>query len=166
MNNHFSPKAPKPLLWPQTTFFGLPAASSVAAPLLRSASLFFCTHILRLPHPSQRLVDPVALEKPPPVRQTALFAPETPIQPPPVRQTALFAPETLIQPPPVRQTALFAPKTLRPSIPEPVDESILSTYKFVIKPDVIRIAILLTEVGEGIFTARSRVARFAVSLNE
>ena len=53
-----------------------------------------------------------------------------------------------------------------PSIPESVDESILSTYKFVIKPDVIRIAILLTEVGEGIFTARSRVARFAVSLNE
>ena len=53
-----------------------------------------------------------------------------------------------------------------PSIPEPVDESILSTYKFVIKPDVIRIAVLLTEVGEGIFTARSRVARFAVSLNE
>ena len=53
-----------------------------------------------------------------------------------------------------------------PSIPESVDESILSTYKFVIKPDVIRIAVLLTEVGEGIFTARSRVARFAVSLNE
>ena len=53
-----------------------------------------------------------------------------------------------------------------PSIPEPVDESILSPDKFVIKPDVIRIAVLLTEVGEGIFTARSRVARFAVSLNE
>ena len=128
-------------------------------------------------------MEPVALEKPPPVRQTARFAPETLIQPPsvrqtarfapealiqppPVRQTARFAPETPIRPPPVRQTALFAPKTLRPSIPEPVDESILSTYKFVIKPDVIRIAVLLTEVGEGIFTARSRVARFAVSLNE
>ena len=193
MNNHFSPKAPKPLLWPQT-----PLGASL--PLLRSASLFFCTHILNSPRPSQLLVDPVSLEKPPPVRQTArfapetliqpppvrqtarfapetliqpppvrqtaLFAPETLIQPPPVRQTALFAPETLIRPPPVRQTALFAPKTLRPSIPEPVDESILSTYKFVIKPDVIRIAVLLTEVGEGIFTARSRVARFAVSLNE
>lgn len=53
-----------------------------------------------------------------------------------------------------------------PSIPEPVDESILSPDKFVIKPDVIRIAVLLTEVGEGIFTAKSRVARFAVSLNE
>ena len=85
---------------------------------------------------------------------------------PPVRQTALFAPETLIRLPPVRQTARFAPETPPPSIPESVDESILSTYKFVIKPDVIRIAVLLTEVGEGIFTARSRVARFAVSLNE
>ena len=228
MNNHLSPKAPKPLLWPQPTFFwpqptffGLPAASSVAAPFLCSPSLFFCAHILSLPRPSQRLVEPVAPEKPPPVRQTARSAPETLIQPPPVRQTALFAheglhraapvrqtarfaPETLIRPPPVRQTALFAHEGLHraapvrqtarfapetpirpppvrqtarfapqicsrdppPSIPEPVDESILSTYKFVIKPDVIRIAVLLTEVGEGIFTARSRVARFAVSLNE
>ena len=48
MNNHFSPKAPKPLLWPQTPLgvsppllrlprrsFGCPAAPSVATPLLR-----------------------------------------------------------------------------------------------------------------------------------
>ena len=48
MNNHLSPKAPKPLLWPQTPFlasppllrsprrsFGCPAAPSVALPLLR-----------------------------------------------------------------------------------------------------------------------------------
>lgn len=83
-----------------------------------------------------------------------------------VRQTALFAHEGLHCAAPVRQTARFAHETPPPSIPEPVDESILSTYKFVIKPDVIRIAVLLTEVGEGIFTARSRVARFAVSLNE
>ena len=217
MNNHFSPKAPKPLLWLQPLL-------GVSLPLLRlprrsfgRRAYFFCAHILNSPRPSQRLVDPVSLEKPPPVRQTARFAPETLIRPPPVRQTARFAPETLIQPPPVRQTARFAPEGLhraasvrqaalfapeglhraalvrqtalfahetlfRPppvrqtarfasetppsSIPEPVDESILSTYKFVIKPDVIRIAVLLTEVGEGIFTARSRVARFAVSLNE
>ena len=72
-------------------------------------------------------------------------------------------------PPPRRSRApnrLICSRDPPPSIPEPVDESILSTYKFVIKPDVIRIAVLLTEVGEGIFTARSRVARFAVSLNE
>lgn len=94
-------------------------------------------------------MEPVALEKPPPVRQTALFAHEG------LHRAAL-----------VRQTALFAPETPPPSIPEPVDESILSPDKFVIKPDVIRIAVLLTEVGEGIFTARSRVARFAVGLNE
>ena len=48
MNNHFSPKAPNPLLWPQTPLgvslpllrlprrsFGCPAAPSVALPLLR-----------------------------------------------------------------------------------------------------------------------------------
>ena len=100
------------------------------------------------------------------MRQTALFAHEGLHLAALVRQTALFAHEGLHRAAHVRQTALFAPKTLRPSIPESVDESILSTYKFVIKPDVIRIAVLLTEVGEGIFTARSRVARFAVSLNE
>ena len=100
------------------------------------------------------------------MRQTALFAHEGLHCAAHVRQTARFAPETLIQPPPVRQIARFAPETPPPSIPESVDESILSPDKFVIKPDVIRIAVLLTEVGEGIFTARSRVARFAVSLNE
>ena len=117
-------------------FWGLPAASSASPPLLRSASLFFCTHILRLPHPSQRLVDPVALEKPPPVRQTALFAPETPIQPPPVRQTALFAPETLIRPPPVRQTALFAPETLIQ--PPLVRQTALFAHEALIQPPPVR----------------------------
>ena len=83
MNNHFSPKAPKPLLWPQT-----PLGASL--PLLRlprrsfgRRAYFFCAHILNSPRPSQRLVDPVSLEKPPPVRQTARFAPETLIRPPP-----------------------------------------------------------------------------------
>ena len=74
-------------------------------------------------------MEPVALEKPPPVRQTARFAPETLIRPPsrapnrpicsrdphPAPSRAPNRPICSRDPhpaPPVRQTALFAPETL------------------------------------------------------
>ena len=119
MNNHFSPKAPKPLLWPQPTFFwpqptffwpqptffGLPAASSVAAPFLCSPSLFFCAHILSLPRPSQRLVEPVAPEKPPPCAKPpclltrASTAPLSCAKPPYLLTRASTAPLPCAKPP-------------------------------------------------------------------
>ena len=91
MKNHFSPKAPQTASLAANPFFGLHAAFSVATPLLRNS-------ILSLPRSPQRLVEPVAPEKPPPVRQTALFAHEGLHRAAPVRQTALFAHETLIRP--------------------------------------------------------------------
>ena len=153
MNNHFSPKAPKPLLWPQTPFLASP-------PLLRSPRRFFVRRAYFLilfetvspPRRSRAPNRPICSRGPPPRRSRAPNRPICSRDPLPTSSRA-----------PNRQICSRDPP---PSIPESVDESILSTYKFVIKPDVIRIAILLTEVGEGIFTARSRVARFAVSLNE
>ncbi len=175
MNNHFSPKAPKPLLWPQTPLgvslpllrlpclsFGCPAAPSVAPPLLRLPCRSFGSHAAPsvgepiFLHSHSSLATPlVAYSGARSARKASSRAPN--------RQICSRGPHPASSRAPNRQICSRDPP---PSIPEPVDESILSTYKFVIKPDVIRIAVLLTEVGEGIFTARSRVARFAVSLNE
>jgi len=77
-------------------------------------------------------VEPVALEKPPPVRQTARSAPETLIQPPPVRQTALFAHEGLHRAAPVRQTALFAHEGLHRAAP--VRQTALFAPETLIRP--------------------------------
>ena len=206
MNNHFSPKVPKPLLWPQTPFgasppllrpprrfFGLPAAPSVGEPIFLHSHSSLATP-LAAPSGSRsarkassrapnRLIcsrDPHPASSRAPNRQICSRDPHPASSRAPNRLICSRgspprrsrAPSRLVcsrGPPPRRsraQNRLICSRDPPPSIPEPVDESILSTYKFVIKPDVIRIAVLLTEVGEGIFTARSRVARFAVSLNE
>ena len=222
MNNHLSPKAPKPLLWPQTPFLASP-------PLLRSPRRFFVRRAYFLilfetvspPRRSRAPNRPICSRGPPPRRSrapnrpicsrdplpTSSRAPNRPICSRDPHPASSRAPNRLICSRDPHPASSRAPNRLicsrdphpapsrapnrqicsrgphpapsrapnrqicsrdppPPSIPESVDESILSPDKFVIKPDVIRIAVLLTEVGEGIFTARSRVARFAVSLNE
>ena len=206
MNNHLSPKAPKPLLWPQTPLgaslpllrlpcrsFGRPAAPSVGEPIFLHSHSSLATPLVaysgarsarkassrapnrqicsRDPHPaSSRAPNRQICSRGPhpapsraPNRQICSRDPHPASSRAPNRQICSRDPHPASSRAPNRQICSRDPP---PSIPEPVDESILSTYKFVIKPDVIRIAVLLTEVGEGIFTARSRVARFAVSLNE
>ena len=209
MNNHLSPKAPKPLLWPQTPLgaslpllrlprrsFGRPAAPSVAPPLLRLPCRSFGSHAAPsvgepiFLHSHSSLATPlVAYSGARSARKASSRAPNrlicsrdphpassrAPNRPicsrdPPSSLLSCAKPPYLLTRPSSDPLPCAKPPDLlprpSPSIPEPVDESILSPDKFVIKPDVIRIAVLLTEVGEGIFTARSRVARFAVSLNE
>ena len=206
MKNHFSPKAPKPLLWPQTPLgaslpllrlprlsLGCPAAPSVGEPIFLHSHSSLATPLAapsgsrsarkassrapnrqicsRDPHPTSsrapnRLIcsrDPHPTSSRAPNRLICSRDPHPASSRAPNRQICSRDPHPASSRAPNRQICSRDPP---PSIPEPVDESILSPDKFVIKPDVIRIAVLLTEVGEGIFTARSRVARFAVSLNE
>ena len=223
MNNHLSPKAPKPLLWPQTPLgaslpllrlpcrsFGRPAAPSVGEPIFLHSHSSLATPLVaysgarsarkassrapnrlicsRGPHPASSRApnrqicsrDPhpasIPCAKPPdllprpssgllPCAKPPYLLPRPSSGLLPCAKPPDLLPRPSSSPLPCAKPPDLLPRP-PPSIPEPVDESILSTYKFVIKPDVIRIAILLTEVGEGIFTARSRVARFAVSLNE
>ena len=158
-------------------FWDLPAAPSVAAPFLYSPSRSFGRRAYFLilfetvspPRRSRAPNRPICSRGPPPRRSRAPNRPICSRDPHPAPSRAPNRQICSRDPHPAPSRApnrLICSRDPPSSIPEPVDESILSPDKFVIKPDVIRIAVLLTEVGEGIFTARSRVARFAVSLNE